>query len=114
MTLIPERRRRNPIFITALTVGVAAAVVITLALTRHDAKPAGPDAPSIANIKRPNVACTPVTDKKIGLGDNPNDYLWFGWLDGKQTEAPYGQVLAQRIAGHKVEDAWLCPPRSQW
>jgi hypothetical protein len=95
---------------------VAVAVLATLALTRPSgADPAAPDVPKIANIARPNPACTPVADKKIGLGDDPNAYLWFGWLDAKRTELPYGQVLAQRIAGsHKIEDAWLCPPRSQW
>jgi hypothetical protein len=95
---------------------VAAAVIVTLALTRPSgADPTKPDVQKIANIARPNAACVPVSEKKIGLDDDPNQYLWFGWLDGKQADAPYGQIVLQKIrGGHKIEDAWLCPPRSQW
>lgn len=95
-----------------LLVAVGFATVI-LFITRSDGKPAA-DVPKIANIARPNAACTPAADRKIGLGEDLTATLWVGWMDGKQTEMPLNQAMAQRIAGHKVEDAWLCPPRSQW
>jgi hypothetical protein len=108
-------RRRRPVLIAAVAVAVlvAAAVLITLALTNRGSAPAA-DVPKIANIARPNVACTPAADRKIGLGEDISGILWVGWMDGKQTEMPLGQAMAQRIAGHTVEDAWYCPPRSQW
>jgi hypothetical protein len=109
----------KPRTIIALAAGaavlVAVAVITTLALTRPSgADPSKPDVPKIANISRPNVACTPAADRKIGLGDDISGILWVGWMDGKQTEMPLNQAMAQRIAGHTVQDAWYCPPRSQW
>lgn len=113
----PPTRKQQKGLITAIVAGalvlVAATAAISFALTRPD-KPAAPAVPSIENIKRPNVACTPAADRKLSLGDDLSQIQWFGWMDGKQMDMPVGQALAQRIAGHSVRDAWYCPPRADW
>lgn len=112
----PKKRRTMPLIVAGAIALVAVTVAITFAATRggQAAKPTAAAVPVVENIPRPNVACTPAADKKLGFGDDLSKIQWFGWLDGKQVDMPVGQVLAQRLAGHEVRDAWYCPPRADW
>lgn len=116
----PNKRHAFSRPITVVIVGlfvlcVALAVLITALVRGRPTKASvTPVVPTIENISRPNAACTPAADRKLGLGDDLSRIQWFGWLDGKQTDMPVGQALSLRISGHDVRDAWYCPPRADW
>jgi hypothetical protein len=118
--LAPAPKKRRTGLIVGLVIGavvlVATATAVSVALTRPSAgvKSSSPTVPVVETIPRPNAACIPAADRKISLGEDLTKVQWFGWLDGKQVDLPLSQVLAQRVAGHDVRDAWYCPPRANW
>ena len=120
-TLTPPPRRRR----TGLVVGLALAALVlaggTAAGTYLLTRPTSPgpaaaaaNAPVLSNIARPNPACTPAADRKLGPGDDLSSILFVGYIDGQQKEMVVGQVLSLALAGHKVDYVWYCPLRSQW
>lgn len=120
-TLAPRRVRP---LVVALAVAIAVAliataVIVTLLVTskKTSTSASGNSAaapPVIASIPRPDAACTPAADRKLGPGDDLSSILFVGYIDGQRKEMIVGQALSQAVAGHKVEYVWYCPLRSQW
>lgn len=116
----PRSRRKSR---TGLIIGLSVAIVLLVAgfgavfyvLTRPPAATGGSTSvPVISNIPRPNAACTPAGDRKLTTDADLNSTLFFGYIDGAQTEMLVSKALMLAINGHKVEYVWYCPLRSQW
>ncbi len=119
----PVIRRTQPVTLSGVTIprrlALATASVALAALAgcsgHAAATPTASAVPVVSNIPRPNAACVPADKQTLNAaGNDLNERLMFGYIDGEQKELLLGKAMEQQLNGHKVEYAWVCPLRSQW